>query len=327
MTIGNFMKKRTRDLIIGSGLMAVGAGALVIAANHDSSLPVERAKAQSKDQLVYETPTSPQQQNQQPTRRIEGNGYQITNKGELNDRQNHVIDNINDANQKIRQNNNISGEYGPAYKGNQNNRPTNYQATNQPTSQNPQNNRQNQSSVSGNICAPEALAVGIKHFRYAEAPASELVWSGYGSQSDAKYKIRRSAKPALQELVNAAKRDGVTLTPGSIFRGVARQRQIVNNKRSQGQSAKQIYYTSSHPDFSEHHTGLAVDFSPINNGFAKTAGYRWLLANAGRYGWEQTFTPDYSRYSGVSEESWHWRYVGKNGENAPIFAASKNRAC
>ncbi|OOS05331.1 LD-carboxypeptidase LdcB, LAS superfamily [Moraxella cuniculi DSM 21768] len=176
-------------------------------------------------------------------------------------------------------------------------------------------------------CAPEALAVGIKHFAYNEASSSDLVWSGYGSQSDSKYKIHQEAKAALQELVNAARRDGVSLTPGSIFRSVARQKQIVANKKSQGQSARQIYYTSSHPGFSEHHTGLTVDFSPIENSFANTAGYRWLVKNANQYGWYQSFTKDYTAYSGIAVEPWHWRYEGKQGEYSPIFAASKNRSC
>lgn len=177
------------------------------------------------------------------------------------------------------------------------------------------------------ICAPEALKVGIKHFRYDDASPSDLVWSGYGSQNDSKYKIHRDAKPALQAMIQAAKADGVTLTVGSIFRSASRQAQIVNDKKAQGQSDRQIYFTSSHPGFSEHHTGLTLDFSPINSSFANTAGYRWLKQNAAKYGFEQTFTADYVAYSGVSEESWHWRYVGKNGEFEHIFADSKNRRC
>lgn len=175
------------------------------------------------------------------------------------------------------------------------------------------------------LCAPEALAVGIKHFKYADANPSDLVASGYGN--DPKFKIHKSAKPALQEMIAAAKKDGVTLTPGSILRTSSRQAQIIANKKKQGQSAKQIYYTSSHPGYSEHHTGLAVDFSPINDSFAKTAGYLWLKNNAHKYGFYQTFTTEYSTYSGVSEESWHWRFEGKNGEFAHVFEASKNRLC
>ncbi len=176
-------------------------------------------------------------------------------------------------------------------------------------------------------CSPDALAVEIKHYKYDETPAANLVWSGFGGQKDLKFRIHRDAKDSLQALVKAARRDGVRLQPGSIFRSVARQRQIVNARIKQKQIPKQIYFTSAPAGFSEHHTGLAVDFSPINPNFAKSAGYRWLVKNANQYGWYQTFTPEYAKHSGVSEESWHWRYEGKNGEFAELFAASKKGAC
>ena len=308
--LGIFMKKRTRDLVIAGALMVFGAGALIAS---NTNLPIIQAASQSKNQPPASAQPLP---NMQPvvsgTGTIQSGTRQIVVTDAKQDNLNQQIQNAMPTQQPWSNTHpTTSSAQGPAAHSQAS------QNSPHPTSARP----------SAQLCATEALAVGIKHFWYEEAVASDLVWSGYGSQSDAKYKIHRLAKPALQELTNAAKREGITLTPGSIFRGVARQRQIVSNKRNQGQSPRQIYRTSSHPGYSEHHTGLAVDFTPINDAFARTPAYRWLRENAHRYGWYQSFDKSYSQYSGIAEESWHWRYEGKNAEFAHIFAASKNRSC
>lgn len=170
------------------------------------------------------------------------------------------------------------------------------------------------------ICSPDALAVGIEHFAYDEVFAEDLVWSGFGDKTHENKLIHKDAYQPLQELVKAAAKDKVALYPSSIFRSVRAQEIIIKRKFNQKQPAKTIYYTSSPAGFSEHHTGYAVDFAPIDAKFAKTKGYQWLINHAHQYGWEQTFTPDYSAKSGVSEESWHWRYVGDERGQA-LFAS------
>lgn len=302
--LGKFMKKRTRDLAIGATLAGVGmAGAFAFL--------VDRS-----NQTVISTGTG-----------YISNGTQTANITETRTQPAQAP--INEGRTQPTQQTYNSQ---PQTQGSFTNHSANFQNTipNAPNhgvaiNLNPQHTQDFNTQSSQGLCASEALKVGIKHFRYADANPSDLVASGYGS--DPKFKIHRDAKPALQEMVNAARRDGVTLTPGSILRTSSRQAQIVADKKKKGQSAKQIYYTSSHPGYSEHHTGLAVDFSPIDHSFAKTAGYRWLKQHAHEYGFYQTFTPEYSAYSGVSEESWHWRYEGKNGEFAYVFEASKNRRC
>lgn len=175
-------------------------------------------------------------------------------------------------------------------------------------------------------CHPQAYQVGIKHFKYAETKKEDLVWSGYGVKNHRKYLIHKQAKPALDEMIKAAKKDGVTLKPNSIFRSVNRQKQIIEHKLKT-QKPYDVYHISSPAGYSEHHTGLAVDFNSIDSTFDRSSAYRWLLKNAEKFGFEQTFTQEYSKWSGVSEESWHWRYIGKNGEFAYIFQASINRQC
>lgn len=149
----------------------------------------------------------------------------------------------------------------------------------------------------------EAGRLGIYHFSFPEASSADLATING-------YKVNRMAVDNLRQMIADARSQGVTLTIGSAFRSVDYQRGIVQRKKAAGQSAKQIYFVSSHPGFSEHHTGLAIDFTPINHGFAKTAGYSWLRNNAHKYGFEQTFTSQYSQATGVSQESWHWKFTG-----------------
>lgn len=154
-------------------------------------------------------------------------------------------------------------------------------------------------------CTPNktAYSVGISHFKFPEANAADLV-------NVAGYKVHKDAAESLKKMMADARADGAPLTLGSAFRSVSYQQGIINRKTKAGKSTKEIYRMSAPAGYSEHHTGFAVDFSPINSGFAKTAGYRWLLKNANSYGWYQTFTAEYSAKSGVSEESWHWKYKG-----------------
>lgn len=68
------------------------------------------------------------------------------------------------------------------------------------------------------------------------------------------------------------------------------------------------------PGFSEHQTGLAIDFISKNNpdvGFVYTDEYQWLKNNAHKYGFIERYQEGYEKYTGFNPESWHYRYVGK----------------
>lgn len=153
-----------------------------------------------------------------------------------------------------------------------------------------------------------AAKVGIKHYKFPEASSAELEdFSGRRSKDQ---KIHKDAHQPLLDMMAAAEKDGVRLEVGSIFRSLDYQASIVNRKKKAGQSDAQIYKASSHPGYSEHHTGLAVDFTPISAAFDKTDQFKWLVSNAHKYDFYQTFTPEYSAKTGVMIESWHWKYMG-----------------
>ena len=61
---------------------------------------------------------------------------------------------------------------------------------------------------------------------------------------------------------------------------------------------------------SEHQTGLAVD---INQDITRSSGdevYDWLYKNAQNFGFVKRYSYDKIKITGISNEPWHYRYVG-----------------
>lgn len=70
------------------------------------------------------------------------------------------------------------------------------------------------------------------------------------------------------------------------------------------------------PGESEHHTGLAVDFAlyfedtGLSGDFDGEGAYAWIRENAWRYGFVQRYPAGKEAITGISNEPWHFRYVG-----------------
>ncbi len=69
--------------------------------------------------------------------------------------------------------------------------------------------------------------------------------------------------------------------------------------------------TVNPPGYSEHHTGLAVDLNDVDDGFESTEAYAWLEEHAADYGFVQRYRSTKVAYTGIDNESWHYRYVGR----------------
>ena len=87
-----------------------------------------------------------------------------------------------------------------------------------------------------------------------------------------------------------------------------------NAMANHGEEYTRQYF--SLPGSSEHHTGLAVDFSfyDVASGtaydFDGAGDSAWMLENAWRYGFVQRYPEDKVSITGISGEAWHFRYVG-----------------
>lgn len=61
--------------------------------------------------------------------------------------------------------------------------------------------------------------------------------------------------------------------------------------------------------------GLAIDvlsteYGSLDDGFAKTKAYNWLVENMGAYGFILRYPLDEVSLTGYGFEPWHLRYVG-----------------
>ena len=157
------------------------------------------------------------------------------------------------------------------------------------------------------LCAGRALPV------QEEARELELVEVG---ENGREYLLVPSAAAAWRTLRAAAEADGVALKIISAFRSVERQAEIVREKLARGLTLDAIFSASAPPGYSEHHTGRAVDLGtpgaqPLEEDFEDTPAFRWLSANAGRFGFVLSFPRDNPH--GYVYEPWHWCHRPSDG--------------
>lgn len=112
---------------------------------------------------------------------------------------------------------------------------------------------------------------------------------------------------ALALLKMQAAQSGLTAASG--YRSYAVQKTVYDGYVAKDGQAKADTY-SARPGYSEHQTGLAMDFGSIDDTFATTPAHAWLTENAHKYGFVLRYPKDKQAITGYIWESWHWRYVG-----------------
>lgn len=101
--------------------------------------------------------------------------------------------------------------------------------------------------------------------------------------------LRSDAAAAYNRMYAAARAQGITLKVNSGFRTMAEQQALY---RAYLNGTGNL---AAKPGYSNHQGGIAVD---INVGGTGTSTYRWLAANAHKYGFTRT----------VPSEPWHWEF-------------------
>ncbi len=141
--------------------------------------------------------------------------------------------------------------------------------------------------------------------------------------------LHKDAKKALLNLINSAKKDGVTLKVISGFRSIKRQHYLFYDiAKKRGQTLEERAKVSAPPKYSEHHTGFAFDFDDGDNpvllekSFAKTKAGKWLKKHAVKHGFELSFPKNNTQ--GILYEPWHWRWVG-NRNACHIFKTARQK--
>jgi LAS superfamily LD-carboxypeptidase LdcB len=136
-------------------------------------------------------------------------------------------------------------------------------------------------------------------------------------------KMHAKAFPYLQNMIVAAKSDGINLKIISAYRSFGEQSTLKNTYTvTYGSGANKF---SADQGFSEHQLGTAIDFTTSELGlnftaFKKSSAYEWLTQNSYKYGFILSY-PDGNSY--YQSEPWHWRFIGKALANM-LYQESKN---
>lgn len=180
------------------------------------------------------------------------------------------------------------------------------------------------------------LAVFIKFGRFGELPQATLSngWNLILVNSQSRIpdgyetdlltlsngqQIDERIYPDLQRMFDDMRQTGHRPVVVSGYRSDEEQKKILDNKI-------QVYLDEGYPESvaeelalqwvaepgtSEHQLGIAVD---INPDYSVTKGwgfYEWLSDNAYKYGFVKRYPDDKVDITGISNERWHYRYVGK----------------
>ena len=154
-----------------------------------------------------------------------------------------------------------------------------------------------------------------------------------GSATAVNKTLQAVACDAFLEMQKAAAADGVTVWMQSGYRSVKYQTSLYERKTKyyldkgydNAAAREKAAAVVNPPGYSEHNCGLAADLnSPehtgLDEGFEKTAAFRWLCEHAGDYGFILRYPKDAEDKTEIIYEPWHWRYVGV--ENAARINAS-----
>ncbi len=124
--------------------------------------------------------------------------------------------------------------------------------------------------------------------------------------------------PYLQEMFDDMRAEGYYPKVASGYRDGESQEDIFQNKyaayRAEGYSRKEAKKLTekwvAEPGTSEHELGLAVDINPDRDKSGDEV-YEWLSENAQKYGFIKRYPEDKTDITGISNEPWHYRYVGE----------------
>ena len=154
-----------------------------------------------------------------------------------------------------------------------------------------------------------------------------------GSKTAVNKTLQTVACNAFLELQKAAAAENVTVWMQSGYRSVKYQTSLYERKTKyyldkgydNAAAKEKAAAVVNPPGYSEHNCGLAADLnSPehtgLDEGFEKTAAFRWLFEHAGDYGFILRYPKDAEDKTEIIYEPWHWRYVGV--ENAAKINAS-----
>ncbi len=137
--------------------------------------------------------------------------------------------------------------------------------------------------------------------------------------------LEETTMKALEAMLLAMNEDGIEdVFVQSAYRTHAYQNVLFNTyierEMEKGLSREQATINankySAKPEYSEHRTGLCIDFTTnsihgaVDDVFETTEAYTWLKDNAWKYGFVMRYPENKEDITGYIYESWHYRFVG-----------------
>ena len=132
-------------------------------------------------------------------------------------------------------------------------------------------------------------------------------------------KVDSRIYPELQEMFNDARAQGYGLFVREGYRTQEEQQQLLDEKieayenegKSKSEAKKLAEQWVAIPGTSEHQLGIAVDINADTTKSSSDDVYKWLEENAHTYGFIKRYPSNKTDITGVINEPWHYRYVGK----------------
>ena len=134
------------------------------------------------------------------------------------------------------------------------------------------------------------------------------------------HEVSRVIYNDLTEMFEAAKNDKVNLYINTSYRSRKQQQEIwdstivdfMNQGLSRKNAIKNTEKTVLKPGYSEHETGLSIDFSKPGAYNVNSEMWNWLNTNAHKYGFILRYPETKKTLTKIDYEPWHYRYVGKD---------------
>lgn len=132
-------------------------------------------------------------------------------------------------------------------------------------------------------------------------------------------KVDSRIYPELQEMFDTARAEGYGLFVAEGYRPREKQQRLLDEKieayKSEGYSESESRRLAEQwvavPGTSEHELGIAVDINADTSKSSSDEVYNWLAENAHKYGFIKRYPSDKTDITGIINEPWHYRYVGK----------------
>lgn len=127
------------------------------------------------------------------------------------------------------------------------------------------------------------------------------------------YQVDQRCYDALVQMLSDCNAAGIEYTFNSAYRSISEQNFILETRTQEHMKTYNLSYDAAQsmalrtvavPGSSEHHLGLAVDL-------LGTDAVAWLSEHCWDYGFIVRYTGDKASITGIIDEPWHFRYVGR----------------